>query len=604
MVTQGRSRSRHFISSEGGGTESREGGSSMDDEAHIYVCARMGTGGKSKYVPKHPEQERKIGNKRMDCSCRVVGKSYPGRATILGKCENSHSHPIGAENLIYTRIPPEVQSKIAQDLRDGIRPDIVLARARGNVHTEHNLPNLASQAPRTYYENMLLFTVILGKIQFRYAESLLLLCWWHVLHAWQKHFVITHFTELWDKLKGWIRITDSDEFWACWEEIKALAPDSVIEYLEEYYVSETTLKMWSAMYRKDQKVFELCDTNMLVEAWHHILKTHHMEGKRNRRVDQLIHTLIHVALPNYIANHRAQQFGFHGPDLALQKRNQINNAAESIGPEMIEEIQSGRLFSVKSQSTPGLRYTVDLENNFPDLVVPRSLPIASQPWDEADYIQPFVSPSATTARPVPAVSGEDAELLDIILKKLQAMQQANSSLTAPLATSLRQLDTSLTEATNGAEILPRRVNVVPNQGTKNGTESVMGTRRKGGKKCKNTDGYCGGESSGKSARPDARASKKARIIPPGDAPVDEGLTGLFDVLVTPDDGLDGHFDDLVTAPQNTVADGEETLEAREKLLRIIATYNTVFPPDAPRTTSYYRDNGFIITTPGSYYRTR
>ncbi|KAF7371481.1 hypothetical protein MVEN_00002700 [Mycena venus] len=386
---------------------------------HIYVCSRVGTGGKSKYVPNHPEREREIGNKRMDCSCGVVGKSYPGGATILGKYDNSHSHPIGAENLIYTRIPPEVRYKIEQDLRDGIRPDIVLARARGNVHTEQNLPHLASHAPRPeefikakgvpriqkkieagtihldaqdgrstlqwvehleairalmYFKSssdppppdseMLLFTFIvrdrygrgmpiawlissngkgdtidyflknlrarnpdilpsklmsdndsaqLGKYRFRYPESLLLLCWWHVLHAWQKHFVITHFAELWDKLKGWIRITDPDKFWTCWEEIKALAPDSVIEYLEEYYMGETTLKMWSAMYRKDRTIFELCDTNMLVEAWHHILKTHNMEGKRNRRVNQLIHTLINVALLNYIANHRAQQFRIPWP---------------------------------------------------------------------------------------------------------------------------------------------------------------------------------------------------------------------------------------------------------------------------------------------------
>ncbi|KAJ7025281.1 hypothetical protein C8F04DRAFT_1300355 [Mycena alexandri] len=65
---------------------------------HIYVCARMGTGGKSKYVPKR-EQIRKIPNKRIDCPCRVVGKSYPGTTTILGKYEDSHSHPIGSENL-------------------------------------------------------------------------------------------------------------------------------------------------------------------------------------------------------------------------------------------------------------------------------------------------------------------------------------------------------------------------------------------------------------------------------------------------------------------------------------------------------------------------
>ncbi|KAJ7602617.1 hypothetical protein DFH06DRAFT_912730, partial [Mycena polygramma] len=105
------------------------------------------------------------------------------------------------------------------------------------------------------------------------------------------------------------------------------APDSVIEYLQTYYLGQETLEMWSAVYRKDRTVFQLCDTNMLVEAWHHVLKSFHMDGKRNRRVDQLIHTLINVALPDYIAKHRAQRFGFHGPDLALQYRNAVHQRA-------------------------------------------------------------------------------------------------------------------------------------------------------------------------------------------------------------------------------------------------------------------------------------
>ncbi|KAJ7137525.1 hypothetical protein C8R43DRAFT_893494, partial [Mycena crocata] len=90
---------------------------------------------------------------------------------------------------------------------------------------------------------------------------------------------------------------------------------------------QETLKLWSATFRKDRTVFELCDTNMLVEAWHHVLKSTHMEGKRNRRVDQLIHVLINVALPDYITNHRAQRLGFHGPDLALRSRNDIHKRA-------------------------------------------------------------------------------------------------------------------------------------------------------------------------------------------------------------------------------------------------------------------------------------
>ncbi|KAJ7697853.1 hypothetical protein B0H17DRAFT_858058, partial [Mycena rosella] len=65
--------------------------------------------------------------------------------------EGSHSHPIGSQNLIYTRIPVATLLQIERDLRDGIRPEVVVRpfspRARGGVHSEQNLPGLLSQAP-------------------------------------------------------------------------------------------------------------------------------------------------------------------------------------------------------------------------------------------------------------------------------------------------------------------------------------------------------------------------------------------------------------------------------------------------------------------------
>ncbi|KAJ7744244.1 hypothetical protein DFH07DRAFT_693599, partial [Mycena maculata] len=105
-----------------------------------------------------------------------------------------------------------------------------------------------------------------------------------------------------------------------------LAPDSVTQYLQKNYLAPETLQMWSVVYPKDRTIFELCDTNVLVEAnkWHHILKMFHMDGKHNRHVNQLIHTLLNVALPYYIANHQAQQFGFNGPNLILKVRNSIH----------------------------------------------------------------------------------------------------------------------------------------------------------------------------------------------------------------------------------------------------------------------------------------
>ncbi|KAJ6623225.1 hypothetical protein B0H10DRAFT_2213615 [Mycena sp. CBHHK59/15] len=106
---------------------------------HIHVCARMGTGGKSRYIATG-KQERKIGSKRTSCPCRLVAKTYPGTTTILGRYENNHSHLIGSQNLIYTRIPAVA--------RAGVRPEIVHELVAMYLHTEKNLLDLMSQAPR------------------------------------------------------------------------------------------------------------------------------------------------------------------------------------------------------------------------------------------------------------------------------------------------------------------------------------------------------------------------------------------------------------------------------------------------------------------------
>lgn len=97
--------------------------------------------------------------------------------------------------------------------------------------------------------------------------SWLFLCWWHVLHAWQKHLHIPSYPELWEILKGWIRITDQAEFDKTWIKIKSMAPASFVSYLTTYWMPENVRKMWSAVYRKDRTIFEKCDTNMLIEAY-------------------------------------------------------------------------------------------------------------------------------------------------------------------------------------------------------------------------------------------------------------------------------------------------------------------------------------------------
>jgi hypothetical protein len=57
-------------------------------------------------------------------------------------------------------------------------------------------------------------------------EAFILLCWWHVLHAWQQHFKISSHPDLWELLKQWIRITDEAEFYMMWNRINSKAPQS------------------------------------------------------------------------------------------------------------------------------------------------------------------------------------------------------------------------------------------------------------------------------------------------------------------------------------------------------------------------------------------
>ncbi|KAF6740966.1 hypothetical protein DFP72DRAFT_835956, partial [Ephemerocybe angulata] len=126
-------------------------------------------------------------------------------------------------------------------------------------------------------------------------------------------------------MKSWVRITDKRLFDERWAEIRRVAPQSVREYLEVNWMPIT--HMWSAVHRVGRTVFQECDTNMLVEAWHHLLKGKFMQGKRNRRLDQLIYILTKEVIPYFIQRHHAQHNGFHGGDLEVQARLAIEKAA-------------------------------------------------------------------------------------------------------------------------------------------------------------------------------------------------------------------------------------------------------------------------------------
>ncbi|KAF9070339.1 hypothetical protein BDP27DRAFT_1402045 [Rhodocollybia butyracea] len=105
-------------------------------QRQYFVCARHGTGGQKK--PKGLVWNRKIARKRMGCPCRLVVKSYPDTAVILGKYESHHNHDIGNANLRFTRISKDTKELIAGLLRTGVSPERILKALHGTAFDEED----------------------------------------------------------------------------------------------------------------------------------------------------------------------------------------------------------------------------------------------------------------------------------------------------------------------------------------------------------------------------------------------------------------------------------------------------------------------------------
>src|SRR5260370_24540574 len=115
--------------------------------------------------------------------------------------------------------------------------------------------------------------------------------------------------------------------------------------------------MWSVTSRQNRTIFEEGDTNMLLEAYvmsshisnliylfimffisyHHVLKSIWLEGKRNRRVDHLIHTVVIQYFPHLEIRHKRQERGMEGADLAETQRRQILTRAPETPLENIQK---------------------------------------------------------------------------------------------------------------------------------------------------------------------------------------------------------------------------------------------------------------------------
>ncbi|KAJ7331319.1 hypothetical protein DFH08DRAFT_966340 [Mycena albidolilacea] len=169
-------------------------------------------------------------------------------------------------------------------------------------------------------------------------SSFILLCWWHVLHAWQQHFHIPQSPELWELLKRRICMENWEDFNAAWDQIKWTAPDTFVQYLEETWMKDEVVAMW----------------------WHHVLKWKFLLGKRNHCIDHLVHTLVERVVPYYALKQKHQDLNFKGPDIEMKKRMDIHKRAGKYTEDQIQHVEDSR-YLVVSQSQPSRKYNVDIE---------------------------------------------------------------------------------------------------------------------------------------------------------------------------------------------------------------------------------------------------
>jgi hypothetical protein len=81
-----------------------------------------------------------------------------------------------------------------------------------------------------------------------WASATILLCWWHVLHAWCQHICIDSFPEVWELLKLWIQVDSPESFDLMWSKLVEKAPALFIQYLKQYWLPGAYIQVYNILY--------------------------------------------------------------------------------------------------------------------------------------------------------------------------------------------------------------------------------------------------------------------------------------------------------------------------------------------------------------------
>jgi hypothetical protein len=287
-----------------------------------------------------------------------------------------------------------------------------------------------------------------------------------------------------------------------------------------------------------------------------VLKTHWLDGKRQRRIDHVIVTLVKGMVPMYEKRHERQSAGLDGKDLAGERRQELLERAAEIPSDSIQKFDDTQ-FHVASKSRPGSYHAVDLHRStcecedFPRIRFCRHIaavlyhfPELSPPPQEINTIDsgssPGSSPEETESQGRPqCVHAHRPETLQALTQDISVLSQtlaaestaSQSTAAIEAARSAKHSLVAAIAATQGNAPLPNPDVVARNHKSWTETAKQMGVAKKKSKRAApaedsgltarsigvvkgkrrriHNDPYAGGQRSGKRAKPDAPSTATA-----------------------------------------------------------------------------------------------
>lgn len=100
-------------------------------------------------------------------------------------------------------------------------------------------------------------------------------------------------------------------------QVTFMAPENFKKYLDVHWFPKA--HKWAKEFRLNVPMFKETNTNMLVESYHNILKTKFFKGKRNHRLNKLIHILTGPLQDHFRRKETRNELGLNGISFLARK---------------------------------------------------------------------------------------------------------------------------------------------------------------------------------------------------------------------------------------------------------------------------------------------